>query len=45
MSTQLGHKEAEYYAKAYTYCKKFEDSKDICNLAMNLFCSAEDKKK
>ncbi|CAC5386655.1 unnamed protein product [Mytilus coruscus] len=44
VATKYGHKEAEYFSKAYTYCKKFEDSKDICNLAMQLFGSAEDKK-
>jgi hypothetical protein len=35
---------AEFFSKAYTHCKKFEDSKDIGNLAMKLFGSAEDKK-
>lgn len=44
IATKFGHKEAEFFSKAYTYCKKFEDSKDICNLAMKLFGSAEDKK-
>ena len=44
VATKFGHKEAEFFSKAYTYCKKFEDSQDICNLAMKLFGSAEDKK-
>ena len=44
VATKFGHKEAESFSKAYTHCKKFEDSKDIGNLAMKLFGSAEDKK-
>ncbi|CAC5386641.1 unnamed protein product [Mytilus coruscus] len=44
VATKYGHKDAEFFSKAYTYCKKFEVSKDICNLAMKLFGSAEDKK-
>jgi hypothetical protein len=44
VATKFGHKEAEFFSKAYTHCKKFENSKDIGNLAMKLFGSAEDKK-
>ena len=44
LATKHNCKEADYYSKAYTYCKKFEDAKDLCNLAMKLFGSAEDKK-
>ena len=44
VATKFGHKEAEFFSKAYTHCKKFEDSKDVGNLAMKLFGSAEDKK-
>lgn len=43
LATKHSFKEAEYYSKAYTYCKKIEDDKDLCNLAMKLFRSAEDK--
>ena len=44
VSTKLSHKDAEFFGKAYSYCKKFEDSKDFCGLVMKLFGSAEDKK-
>jgi hypothetical protein len=36
VATKFGHKEAEFFSKAYTHCKKFEDSKNIGNLAMKL---------
>lgn len=44
MATKYGYKDSEYYSKAYSYCKKFQDSDDMCNLVMKLFGSAEDKR-
>ena len=44
VATKLSHKEAEYFSKAYVHCKKYEDSRDLCSLALKLFGSAEDKK-
>ncbi|XP_061183838.1 uncharacterized protein LOC133192023 [Saccostrea echinata] len=38
------HKDADFYSKAFTHCKKYENSKDLCGLTMKLFGSAEDKK-
>lgn len=38
------YKDADFYAKAFTHCKKYENSKDLCGHAMKLFDSAEDRK-
>lgn len=38
------HKDADFYSKAFTHCKKYENSKDLCGLTMKLFGSAEDRK-
>lgn len=44
VAVKVNYKESEYFSKAFTHCKKFEDSKDLCNLTMKLFGSAEDKR-
>lgn len=38
------HKDADFYSKSFTHCKKYENSKDLCGLTMKLFGSAEDRK-
>ena len=43
-ATKSGHGELDYFNKALSACRQYEDHPDVCNLCLKLLGSSEDKK-
>lgn len=43
-ATRQGHKDVDYFIKSLQACRRFDDSDDVCGIALKLFGSAEDKR-
>ena len=42
-ATKSGHGELDYFNKALSACRQYEDHSDVCNLCLKLLGSSEDK--